>query len=77
MSEWKEIIEEGQVYYVNEMLGNIVKLPADDGFIVVYPKLIKLGPFKTLNDAKGILENKRNMIDNLVDQFNLDLIKGN
>jgi hypothetical protein len=43
----------------------------------LYPKIIKLGPFKTIEEAQNVLESKGKALENLLDSFNADLINLN
>lgn len=73
MSNWKKTEDEGITYYVNEDIGNIIKV--DDAYVVMIPKILKFGPFKTLKEAKDAAENKQEGLAVLLEQFNADLIK--
>jgi len=75
-NEWQKVTEDGREFWVNEKLGNIVKL-AEDQFVCLYPKIIKLGPFKTIEEAQNVLESKGKALENLLDSFNADLINLN
>jgi len=69
---WKEVIEEGKVFYISDV-GNIEK--RQDGTYVSYmPKIIVLGPFPTLGEAKQALELNKAAVDNLIEDFNKSLI---
>lgn len=73
MSQWQEVSEEGKTFYVNEELGNIVKI-TETTFIAMYPKIIKLGPFSSLEEAKEALspENQKKLLLHL-DHYNHSL----
>lgn len=74
MSEWREIIEEGVVYHVNEECGNIVTV--EDRYVAMLPKVCKLGPFNSLEEAKQVLssEDNRQALDQMLDAFNQNLM---
>ena len=72
MNNWKEVVEEGSVIYVNEEVGNVVKTP-DGKYVCMIPKVIKLGPFDTLDVAQSVAEDKENLERNL-ENFNLNLV---
>ena len=69
MSEWKEVAEEGQIIYVNEDYGNVVKL-GDQMYLALLPKIIKLGPFTDLEHAKSALMWKTKDLDEVLEKFN-------
>ena len=73
MNNWKEVIEGDQVFYINDKLGNILKA-GEDVYIAMMPKVIRLGPFKTVEEAKKVLEKSRKTIDGLLDEFNNQLL---
>lgn len=75
MSDWKEVIEEGQVIYVNDEYGNIVKL-GNESFLSLYPKIIKFGPFSDLEHAKSALIWQKEKLDNLLEEFNNTFVEG-
>ena len=68
MSDWKEVIENGSVYYVNEEVGTIIKT-AEGLFIACFPKIVKMGPFDSLTAAQSSFEFK-NELDASLDQYN-------
>lgn len=73
MSDWKEVHEEGQVFWVNEELGNVLK--AGEGvYISMLPKIIRLGPFETLSQAQQALSVNKKSLDEIIDRFNQDLL---
>jgi hypothetical protein len=72
MNKWNEIVEEGHVFYENDEVGCIQKL-TDGIYLGMVPKVIKLGPFKDLEEAKKILLLAKADIDKLVEEYNLTL----
>jgi len=72
MSKWREVTEEGHVFYVSEE-GNIAKL-GESMFVAIIPATAKLGPFETVEQAKqAILENKKALRKH-IDSFNEHLL---
>jgi glycine cleavage system H lipoate-binding protein len=74
MSNWVEIEEEGHTYYVNEDLGNIIKI-TDNLYVSCMPKVVKLGPFGTLEEAKAAFDHKSD-VESALEEVNNKLIKG-
>lgn len=73
MSDWVEKVEDGLVFYVNDEVGNVVKTP-EGLFISMIPKVIRLGPFETLEQAKQAFENKA-VLEQMLDQYNGHLLQ--
>jgi hypothetical protein len=74
MNNWREVIEEGQIFYINEKLGNIQKL-CDGVYIAFFPKIIKLGPFSSLESAKQALESCETLFDDTIETLNQKVSK--
>jgi hypothetical protein len=75
MSDWKQVAEEGQVFWVHEEHGNVLK--AGDGvYISMLPKVIRLGPFETLEQAQSALANGKQALEAALDEFNDKLLSG-
>lgn len=72
MSDWREVAEEGQIIYVHDEHGNIVKL-GEQCFLALMPKVIKLGPFTDLEHAKSALTWKKKEIEALLEEFSRSL----
>lgn len=72
-NDWKEIAEEGQLFWVNDELGNVVKLD-ENSFLAMLPKVIRLGPFETLEQAQKALEINKASLENVLTSFNHDLV---
>jgi hypothetical protein len=68
---WKQVIEDGCVVWVNEQVGNVMKLP-DGSYVAMVPKVIKLGPFDTLEKAQKSAENKESL-KLAIENYNLSL----
>ena len=73
MSDWEKVEENGETYWINEECGNIMKV--SNVYVSFYPKIIKLGPFKTLEQAKDSLECKAHEVDKYIEDFNIKLIE--
>ena len=86
MNKWTHLTENGQDFWVNEKIGNIVKASdtsaGTDYFVAMIPKVVKLGPFETLEEAKQAAEQNVERLQEWARQFNeaymgfLDEIKG-
>ena len=74
MSNWIEMQEEGQTIFVNEELGNIVKIN-DTCYIALFPKIIKFGPFTSLENAKQTLENCKDSLELALAEYNNKVVK--
>ncbi len=72
MSEWKEVVEEGQTFFINEEVGNIVKAD-EQTFICLLPKMVRLGPFNSLEEAKSAIENNKESLNKHLENFNNQL----
>ena len=70
---WKEISEDGVIYYVNDEVGTVVRT-ADGKYISLYPKVLKFGMFDTLEQAKTVYQNLDG-INTLLEQYNENLVK--
>lgn len=71
MSKWEEVVEQGQLFYVNNDVGNIAKL--GDIYVSLLPMVCKLGPFKTLDEAKAAFS-KKEELKKAIEQFNQTLL---
>ena len=54
MSDWQEVIEEGQIFYVSPH-GNIAKT-IDGRYVAIVPATVRFGPFDDLNEAQKTVE---------------------
>lgn len=68
---WKEHVIEGQVWYVNEEVGNVQKI-AGGQFVAMVPKVVRLGPFDTLEQAQQAAEDKEGL-ERVTETYNLQL----
>ena len=73
MSSWTEVVEEGQVFWVNNELGNVVKID-DKSFVAMMPMICRLGPFSSLEEAKSVLTRKKEIKD-LIEEYNNSILK--
>lgn len=72
--DWKEVVEDGQEWFVHEEHGNIVKL-GEDSYVAMLPRVVKLGPFSSLENAKSALVWKREELDAVLEDLNRKLVK--
>jgi hypothetical protein len=73
MDNWNHIKESGNDFWINESVGNIVKLN-NGTFKAMLPKIIELGPFSSLEEAKQAIANNINNLELYLQQFNNSLI---
>ena len=69
---WEEVTEEGRTFYVNDTLGSIQKV-GDMAYVGLVPKVLKIGPFRNLEEAKAIMALAQRDIDKIMDEYNLTL----
>ncbi|MBI2449290.1 hypothetical protein HYV49_03255 [Candidatus Pacearchaeota archaeon] len=72
-NEWQVVEENGQEYHIHEKYGNIVKIE-DGSYLVLIPKIFRLGPFKELEMAKRTAISNQRSLDELAKNFNGDLM---
>lgn len=72
MSNWKEVVEEGHVFYVSEA-GNVVKL-GEGSFVAIVPATVKLGPFETAEQAQQVVEQNKDALKKYLENFNEHLL---
>lgn len=73
MTEWKERIEEGHVFYMSD-IGNIYK-DLGGNFTAIMPATVKLGPFETLEQAQQAVEENILTLRSYLDAFNSHLVE--
>lgn len=73
MNKWEKVVEEGMEIWVHEELGNIYKA-GEGNFVAMLPKVLKFGPFKTVEEAQALLENKRQEMNQAFDLLNEQLL---
>lgn len=74
MSNWERVEEEGNVFWVDEDHGNVFQ-QGPEAYVALMPKILKLGPFKTLEQAQTVLENYKQRISEAVDIANAEILK--
>jgi hypothetical protein len=65
---WEISDEDGVTFYLHEEYGNILRID-ENTYMAFMPKVIKLGPFNSLDDAKRILTTKREDLDVVIENF--------
>lgn len=70
MSDWQKTEEDGIEYFINEELGNIVKI-GDNMYVAMAPRIVKIGPFQNPEAAQKHLEEKKEELDKYVEEYNL------
>jgi hypothetical protein len=76
MKEWKEVEEDGMKFWISDV-GNIVKT-GDDSYVSIFPKMMKLGPFKTLELCQEALEGMhehKEQLEDIIQQFYFDVVR--
>ena len=68
---WEEHEEEGKIIWINESVGNVIKMK-NSQFLAMVPRVVKLGPFDTVEEAKQVAEDKQGL-DRVLDNYNLHL----
>lgn len=74
MDDWKEVVEDGQVWYIHEEHGNIIKL-TEDSYVAMIPRVVKIGPFTSLDNAKSALVWKKDELEAVLEEFNSRVVK--
>jgi hypothetical protein len=72
MSNWKEVIVEGHVFYEGEN-GNVAKL-SDGVYVAIVPATARLGPFETLEQAQQAVQENVEALRKHIDSFNDSLM---
>lgn len=72
--DWKEVVEDGQIWFVHEEHGNIIKL-TEDSYVAMLPKVLRLGPFSSLENAKSALVWKKEELEAALEEFNTKVMK--
>ncbi len=67
MSHWETVEEDGAIFHVNERYGNILQVD-DQTFICFLAKVVKLGPYTSLDAAKNLLETRSHEVSDIIDQ---------
>jgi len=74
VSDWREVVEDGRVFWVHDTIGNVMKL-AEGSYIAMIPKVVKMGPFKTPEEAQGAAIKNRTELDHVLEEYNSELMK--
>jgi len=72
MGRWTKVVEADQIFFINEEIGNILET-LDGKFLATIPKIVRLGPFDTLEAAKQSAEDREGL-NKTIDTYNLHLI---
>ena len=72
--DWKEVVEDGQVYFIHDEHGTVIKL-TDDSYIACMAKIVKFGPLSSLENAKSVLVWKKEELDEVLEEFNKKIMK--
>jgi hypothetical protein len=72
--DWKEVVEDEQVWFVHEEHGNIIQV-GENSYIAMFPKVVRLGPFSSLENAKSALVWKKQEVDVMIEEFNQKVTK--
>ena len=73
MIEWNRVIEDGQEFWVNDEIGSIMKTN-ERKYLILLPRVVQIGPFETLEQAKTLLENDMDRIDKALNKATIELI---
>jgi hypothetical protein len=71
---WEKVVEEGQTFWVNDDFGNVYQ-QSQDSYIAMFPKVVKLGPFKSPEEAQKVLESCKQKIEQALDIVNEELVQ--
>lgn len=74
MSDWQQVEEDGATYYVHKEFGNVIKL-SETAYVAMVPRIIKLGPFKTLEEAQQTIVTCKTKIDTAFETLNQEFTK--
>jgi len=78
MSNWEKVVENNMNFWIHEELGTIVEIE-EGKYVVMYPKVLKLGIFQTVEQAQEVIETNveslNNFIEHNVDKFNYELFE--
>ena len=68
MNKWKEVVEDGHVFYVGDK-ATIAKL-TDGVFVTIMPATARLGPFDSLEQAQQVAEQNEQSLRKYLESFN-------
>lgn len=67
MTDWREVVEEGQIFYISSV-GNIAK-SIDGRFMAIVPATARFGPFDTLEQAQQSVEQNVESLKQHIETF--------
>lgn len=76
--DWNEVIEEGQISWWHGELGGIIKSGNKYVSEMPFVRVVKLGPFDSLEEAKAAMQNPKDVNDafeQAIAELNEDLTK--
>lgn len=76
MKEFKKVEEDGMEFWVSD-IGNVAKV-GEESYVSIFPKVMKLGPFKTLEQCQEALEgieSHKEEIEDMIQNFYFDKIR--
>jgi hypothetical protein len=76
VATWEKVEEDGNTFWVHMDHGNVFK-QSETSYIAMVPKVVKFGPFKTLEEAQKVLETCKQDVSQALDILNDKLIGGN
>lgn len=79
LDEWREENFEGNLMWVNDARGMIMKV-GNGAYVASVARMVKLGPFETQEQAKQIVEEnhngfEKNPLNECLELFNLSLLE--
>jgi hypothetical protein len=73
MSKWEKVVEDGETFWINEDHGNVYK-QSETSYIAMFPRVVRLGPFKTPEEAQKALETCKQKIEQALDVANEEIV---
>jgi hypothetical protein len=74
LPQWEEVHEDGKRFYVHPTLGNICEIEPGK-YVVLLPKIVKLGFFETLEGAKDTASSCQEKLNLTLELFNSEITK--
>lgn len=65
VAQWEKVVEEGQEFWVNEELGNVVKT-GKETYVALMPKVLRFGPFNSSEEAQQFIEEASKKLDSVL-----------
>jgi hypothetical protein len=71
MSEWEKVEDDetDANVWINDQFGNIYQV-GENNFVVLYPQIVKIGPFPTVETAQKYIEENYQEVRKHVEEFN-------